>query len=276
MISYELVFLVSIVAGVVGALSGMGGGVILIPVLTFCGVDIKRAIALSLLSVIAISNSAASGSIKRHLPNINVSVFLEVFAVTGSLIGAWITIASPRRLLFLLCGGIMIAATVMRWRQRRRSWTPILWQDSASEWLALRGSYYDDAEKRTIAYRGRWASMSGLLMLGVGVISSWLGIGSSALTVVIQDVVMGLPPKVSLTTSHLIIGVMALAGSSIYLEVGLIDSRLVIPVILGVPLGALLGSKLLIGLTNQAARVIFLGTLLVLGVEMLWYGIGAV
>ncbi len=272
MIPGGFVLLVSIAAGFVGALTGMGGGVVLIPVLTFYGVDIKRAIAVSLLSIVVVSNSAASGYVRRHLPNFNMSAYLEVFAVLGSLVGALLTVASGRRPLFFLCGSLVLMSAATLWRQRKERWKLVTRQDALSRWLGLRGSYYDYAEKQTITYRGRRAALSSPLMFGTGLVSGWLGMGSSALTVLINDLVMGLPPKVSLTTSHLIIGVMALAGASIYLEAGLIDPQLAVPVILGVPLGALLGSKLLVGVTNQVARAIFLAALIVSGLELLMHG----
>jgi len=110
-------------------------------------------------------------------------------------------------------------------------------------------------------------------MFGAGLIAGLLGIGAGALKVLIHDLVMGLPPKVSTTTSNLIIGVTALAGTSVYLAAGMIDPGLAAPVILGVVLGAFMGTRLLVRLTNQAVRRIFLGVLLVLGVEMILRGI---
>ncbi len=271
--STGILFVMSIVAGLIGAVTGTGGGVVLIPLLTSVGIDIKQAIAMSILSVIAISNSAASQYVRRHVPNLRVSAYLELFAVLGSLGGASLTMMSSRRPLFFLCGGIILVCGVVLWWRQKQSWQPGGDQDVLSKQLAFEGSYYDEVEKRTIAYRGRRALLGGSLMLGTGVISGWLGVGSSALTVLVHDLVIGLPPKVSLTTSNLTIGVMALAGACVYLEAGLIDSRLAVPVLLGASLGALMGSKLLLGLTNQAARAAFLGLLLVFGIEMVVHGI---
>ena len=274
--SCGLLFFVSIAAGLVGALSGMGGGVVLIPVLTACGVDIKRAIPLSIISMIVISNSASASYVRRHLPNLRVSAFLEIFAIIGSLTGASITLISGRRLLFFLCGGIILSSWVILWRQRQEIWKPLTEQDAMSRTLSLEGSYYDYGEKKTIAYRAHRPYVGGPLMFGAGMVSGLLGIGGSAFTVLIHDLVMRLPPKVSLTTSNLIIGAMALAGVSIYLEAGLIDPRLVVPVILGAPLGAWAGSKLLVNFTNRVVHIIFLSILVVLGIEMIMHGIRGV
>jgi uncharacterized membrane protein YfcA len=137
----------------------------------------------------------------------------------------------------------------------------------------LEGSYFDRSVGQTIAYQGTRAYLGGPLMFGAGVIAGLLGIGAGALKVLIHDLVMGLPPKVSTTTSNLIIGVTALAGTSVYLAAGMIDPGLAAPVILGVVFGAFMGTRVLVRLTNQAVRRIFLGVLLVLGVEMILRGI---
>ncbi len=269
---FGLLFFVSIVAGLMGTMSGMGGGVLLIPVLTAFGVDIKRAIAISTLSVIVVSNSAAPAYVRRHIPNLRVTAFLEVFAALGSLLGAYLTLISGRRFLFFLCGGILLASWIKLWRRRDDKYEPSMSQDPLSRWLALGGSYYDEAEKRTKSYRAQGAFLSAPLMFGAGVISGLLGIGGSAMTVLILDMVMKLPVKVSLTTSNLIIGVMALSGACVYLEAGLIDPKLVVPMILGVTIGAYVGSKLLIRLSNPVMRVLFLLVFVLLGFEMILYG----
>ena len=271
--SFALLWCVSVVAGLVGAMTGLGGGVVLIPALTLGGTNIKSAIAVSLLAVIIISNSAASHFVRRHLPNLRAEAFFEPFAVAGSLAGALMTVILSPRPLFFLCGSVMLVSCGALWRLRKQSWHPIDDQDSLSARLGFQGSYYDSAEQRTIAYRGRRAGLAGPLFFGSGVISGWLGMGSSALTVLINNLVVGLPPKVSVTMSNLMIGVMALAGASVYLEAGLITLRVAVPVILGVPLGALIGSKLVVGLTNRFVHNIVMGVVFVLGIELIVQGL---
>ena len=256
-----------------GSISGIGGGVVLIPVLTAFGVDIKRAIAISILSVIVVSNSAAPSYVRRHIPNLRVTAFLEVFAVLGSLVGAYLTLISGRRFLFFLCGGILLISWLKLWRKPDGKYEPTMSQDPFSRWFNLDGSYYDEAEKQTKSYRVKGAYLAAPLMFGAGAISGLLGIGGSAMTVLIQDTVMKLPVKVSLTTSSLIIGVMALSGAWIYLEAGLVDPNLVVPMILGVSIGAYTGSKLLIRLSNPVARILFLLVFMLLGMEMILHGI---
>jgi uncharacterized membrane protein YfcA len=270
---FHVLFLVSIVAGFIGAMSGMGGGVILIPVLTLFGMDIKYAIAVSIVSVIATSSGSASAYVRDRITNLKVGMFLEMFTIVGALAGAAITLVSGRRILFILFGIVLLSSWVVLFRQRNEGWQQAVHQDVFSRWLELEGSYYDRSVRQTIVYQGVRAYLGGPLMFGAGLIAGLLGIGAGALKVLIHDLAMGLPPKVSTTTSNLIIGVTALAGSSVYLAAGMIDPGLAAPVILGVVSGAFMGTRLLVRLTNQTVRRIFLGVLLVLGVEMILRGI---
>jgi uncharacterized membrane protein YfcA len=274
--SFHILFLVSIVAGFVGAMSGMGGGVILIPVLTLFGMDIKYAIAVSIVSVIATSSGSASAYVRDRITNLKVGMFLEMFTIVGALAGAAITLASGRRILFILFGIVLLSSWFALFRQKNEDWRQASHQDIFSRWLELEGSYYDRSIEQKIVYQGSRAYLGGPLMFGAGLIAGLLGIGAGALKVLIHDLVMGLPPKVSTTTSNLIIGVTALAGTSVYLAAGMIDPGLAAPVILGVVFGAFMGTRLLVRLTNQAVRRIFLWVLLVLGIEMILRGIRAV
>jgi uncharacterized membrane protein YfcA len=271
--SFASLFLISIVAGFVGAMSGMGGGVVLIPCLTLFGLDIKQAIAISIVSVIATSSGSASAYVRDRITNLKVGMFLEMFTILGALVGASITVVSAQRPLFILFSLVLLASWVALFIQRYESWRPVTQQDTFSRWLELEGAYYDRAARQHIHYYGARASVGGPLMFGAGLIAGLLGIGAGALKVLIHDLVMGLPPKVSTTTSNLIIGVTALAGTSVYLAAGLIDPGLAAPVMLGILLGAFIGTQVLMRLTNQAVRRFFLVVLLVLGIEMLVRGL---
>lgn len=269
----ELLLFISLIAGFVGAMSGMGGGVVLIPALTFFGVDIKHAIAASIISVIATSSGSASAYVRDRITNLKVGMFLEMFTIVGALAGAAIALTSGQRSLFIVFGLVLLGSWGTLFSQRHEDWRPARSQGRFSRWLELEGTYHDQAVGQTIHYRGTRAWLGGPLMFGAGLIAGLLGIGAGALKVLIHDLVMGLPPKVSTTTSNLIIGVTALAGTSVYLAAGMIDPGLAAPVILGVVLGAFLGTRLLVKLTNQAVRHVFLIVLLVLGIEMILRGI---
>jgi uncharacterized membrane protein YfcA len=272
-VSFEIIVLVSIAAGFVGAMAGMGGGVVLIPALTLIGVDIKHAIAISIISVIATSSGAAAAYARDRITNLKVGMFLEMFTIVGALVGAGITVASVSRFLYIAFASVLLASWAALFVQRREAWHPVPRQDAFSRWLELEGSYHDLAHGATITYQGARAYVGGPLMFLAGMIAGLLGIGAGALKVLIHDLVMGLPPKVSTTTSNLIIGVTALAGTSVYLAAGLIDPGLAAPVILGVSLGAFAGTRLLVRMTNEAVRQFFLVVLALLGGEMLWRGI---
>jgi uncharacterized membrane protein YfcA len=273
---FALVFLTSIIAGFVGAMSGMGGGVVLIPALTFLGLDIKHAIAVSIVSVIATSSGSASAYVRDRITNLKVGMFLEMFTIVGALVGATITLASGQRPLFFAFGIVLLGSWAALFAERHQTWHPEERQDAFSKWLELQGSYHDQATWETVEYRGTRAYLGGPLMFGAGMIAGLLGIGAGALKVLIHDLVMKLPPKVSTTTSNLIIGVTALAGTSVYLAAGLIDPGLAAPVILGVLVGAFIGTRVLVRLTNQTVRRFFQVILAVLGIEMIVRGIRGV
>ena len=270
---FHLVLPVAILAGFVGAMSGMGGGIILIPALTLLGVDIKHAIAISILSVIATSSGSASAYVRDHITNLKVGMFLEMFTIVGALAGAAITLASSPRPLYIAFGGVLLGSWLALLLAGHKSWQSVTEQDGMSRWLELEGSYPDQALGQVVHYKARRAYLGAPLMFGAGMIAGLLGIGAGAVKVLIHDLVMGLPPKVSTTTSNLIIGVTALAGTSVYLAAGLISPGLAAPVILGVVLGAFLGTRLLVRLSNQAVRRFFLLILAVLAVEMIVRGI---
>jgi uncharacterized membrane protein YfcA len=273
MISFHLLFFVAILAGFIGAMSGMGGGVILIPALTLLGVNIKHAIAISILSVIATSSGSASAYVRDHITNLKVGMFLEMFTIVGALTGAAITLAISQRPLYIAFGCVLLGSWLALLVAGHTTGQQDFDQDRITRWLELEGSYPDQSLGKTIHYKARRAYLGAPLMFGAGIIAGLLGIGAGAVKVLIHDLVMGLPPKVSTTTSNLIIGVTALAGTSVYLAAGLIRPGLAAPIILGVVLGAFVGTRLLVRLSNQSVRRFFLLILLALALEMLVRGI---
>jgi len=272
MVPFYLLFPVAILAGFVGAMSGMGGGIILIPALTLLGVDIKQAIAISILSVIATSSGSASAYVRDHITNLKIGMFLEMFTILGALAGAAITLAISPRPLYIAFGFVLLGSWLALLIAGHESWHEGA-QDSISNWLELEGSYFDQAQGAIISYRARRAYLGAPLMFGAGIIAGLLGIGAGAVKVLIQDLIMGLPPKVSTTTSNLIIGVTALAGTSVYLVHGLINPGLAAPVVVGVVVGAFVGTRVLVRISNRSVRQFFLIILIALAVEMLFRGI---
>lgn len=274
MVSFELIFLVALVAGFFGAMTGLGGGTVIVPALTFLGVDIKLAIAATMVSVVATSCSSAAMYVRQGLVNLKVGMYLEMFTVVGAVIGASITLVSGRQFLFVIFGAVLIAAGASLVVKQRLSPKPASLdrQDRFSSWLGLAGSYDDLAEGRHIVYYPTRAGPGGLLMLVAGVIAGLLGIGAGAFKVLVQDLAMGLPTKVSTSTSNMIIGVTALAGSSVYLSAGLVEPDLAVPVILGVVVGAFVGTLLLVRITNRTIQRYFVVVVVLIGVFMILRG----
>ncbi len=269
----ELLFAISIVAGFVGAMSGMGGGVVLIPALTFFGLPIKEVIAVSIVSVVATSSGSAAAYVRDHITNLKVGMFLEMFTMVGAIVGAKLSLAAGQQFLFIAFGLVLFACWAALLIQPDIEYVATVKQDGFTRWLELEGSYYDYAADCTIEYKARRAHWGAALMFWVGVIAGLLGIGAGALKVLIHDLVMGLPPKVSTTTSNLIIGVTALAGASVYLAAGLIRPALAAPIVVGIVIGALIGTRTLVRLQNRAVRRFFLAILALLATEMIYRGL---
>ena len=273
--AFFLVLIISVVAGFFGAMTGLGGGTIVVPVLTFLGVDIKVAIAASMVSVIATSCSAAAVYVRQGMVNLKVGMFLEMFTIVGAVIGASITLISGQQALYIAFGAILIFAGVSLFIKQRLS--PGSGkrenQDRFTRWLGLDGGYNDRAEKKRNEYYPSRAALGGPLMVIAGMISGLLGIGAGAFKVLVQDLAMGLPTKVSTSTSNMIIGVTALAGSSVYLSAGLVDPNLAAPVIIGVVIGAFSGTVLLTRTTNQNVRRYFIVIVVLIGIDMIVRGV---
>ncbi len=272
---FLLIFLISIVAGIFGAMTGLGGGTLMVPVLTFLGVDIKLAIAASMVSVTATSCSSAAIYLRQGLVNLKVGMYLEIFTICGAVIGASITLVSGQDLLFIVFGAILIAAALLLFVKQRRSpeQATRVTRDRFSCWLELEGTCVDKAENRTYPYFPTRAATAGPVMVIAGLVSGLLGIGAGAFNVLAQDLLMDLPTKISTATSSLIIGVTALAGSSVYLAAGLVDPGLAVPVILGVMIGALAGSAVLVRSTSQMVRSYFMIVVIGIGISMVVRGV---
>ncbi len=268
-----LTFAGSVVAGLLGALTGLGGGVVLVPLLTLIfHVDIRYAIGASLISVIATSSGAAAAYVREGYSNVRIGMFLEVATTLGALLGAFLATRVPTRALGVTFGVVLLySAWIGRnahQEDQSSKWSP--WSDK----LRLSGSY-PDGMGGEIPYKVDRIAGGFTTMFGAGAISGLLGIGSGAVKVLAMDRVMRIPFKVSTTTSNFMIGVTAAASAGIYLRRGYIDPGLVFPVMLGVLGGSLLGARILVGARVAVLRMIFTLVILALGVEMIvnsWMG----
>ncbi|RKH47975.1 sulfite exporter TauE/SafE family protein [Corallococcus llansteffanensis] len=271
-----IVMLVSMGAGLLGSLLGLGGGLILIPVLTLVlKVDIRYAVGASIVSVIATSSGAAAAYVRDGLANLRVAMFLELATVAGALTGAMLAGMVSGRALYLLFGAVMAYSALAMLRKLRDDDAPREEPppDALADRLALHGSYYDASTEREVTYRVH-RPLAGLgLMYVAGTVSGLLGIGSGALKVPAMDLAMGLPIKVSTATSNFMIGVTAAASAGIYFARGDIDPFIAGPVCVGVTLGAFAGSRYLTKLKSGSLRMLFVAVLLWVSFEMLSKGV---
>ncbi len=257
-------------AGLLGSLTGLGGGVVIVPLLTLVfGIDFRYAVGASLVSVIATSSGAAVAYVREGFTNVRLGMLLEVATTVGALVGAglagWIT-PSALAVVFglVLLGSAWFSAQP---RPEHVVETP----DPLATRLHLDGTYPSlQGEKH---YHVQRVPLGFGIMAGAGALSGMLGIGSGALKVLAMDQAMCLPFKVSTTTSNFMIGVTAAASAGIYLARGYVDPGLAMPVVLGVLAGATLGARLLTTTRSAMLRMIFAVVVAVLGVEMIINGL---
>lgn len=265
-----LLFGISVVAGTLGAILGLGGGVILIPVMTLgFGINIRYAIGASIVSVIATSSGAAATYVKDHITNIRVAMLLEVATSCGALGGALIAAYVNTRFLFAVFAVILVysAFAMVRGRSKDVPEQPRPADPLATK-LGLDSSYPDKSLGRDVAYTVHRVKLGFLLMIGAGMTSGLLGVGSGVLKVPAMDRAMGLPIKVSSATSNFMIGVTAAASAGTYFMRGDILPALAAPVALGVLLGAWIGTRLMMRAPSRQIRIAFVFVLVGVALEM--------
>jgi uncharacterized membrane protein YfcA len=271
-IELTLIILIgSYFAGFLGSLTGLGGGFIIIPLFTLIlHIDIHYAIGASLISVIATSSGSAAAYIKEGITNMRLGMFLEIATTTGALVGAILAIYTSTHYIAILFGCILLLSAVMS--LRKKSELPIKYKSYLAQKLRLNSSY--PTAEGAVNYGVTNVIGGFFVMLFAGLISGLLGIGSGALKVVAMDNVMRIPFKVSTTTSNFMIGVTAAASAVVYLQRGYIDPALSMPVVIGVLLGALTGSKILVHSTSSNwIRVTFAVIITIIAIQMIYNGI---
>ncbi len=261
----------SLAAGFLGSLTGLGGGVVIVPFLTLVfGVDIRYAIGASLVSVIATSSGAAAAYVKEGFTNIRIGMFLEIATTLGALAGAGLAARVSTGIIAVIFGIVLIYSAYLSSRTRVYS-TGHDRPDRLAAFLRMDGTY--PSLKGPVKYRVHAIPGGFSLMFVAGILSGLLGIGSGAVKVLAMDQVMRIPFKVSTTTSNFMIGVTAAASAGVYLNRGYIDPGVAMPVMLGVLLGSLIGARMLAGARTRILRRIFAAVILILGFEMIYNGL---
>ncbi len=261
----------SLVAGFVGSLTGLGGGVVIVPLLTIAfGVNMRYAIGASLISVIATSSGAAAAYVREGFSNVRIGMLLEIATSLGALAGAAVAAFLPTAGLAILLG-VVLLGSVFAPVHKEETKTPQP-QDPESLGARLHLNSQYPGPKGLTPYNVQRIPL-GFGMMGLaGLLSGLLGIGSGAVKVLAMDLAMGLPFKVSTTTSNFMIGVTAAASAGVYLHRGYIAPGLAMPVTLGVVTGSLLGARLLAKTGSERLRILFRVVILALGVEMIYNG----
>jgi uncharacterized membrane protein YfcA len=270
-------FVASLAAGLLGSLVGLGGGILIVPLLTIgFGLDIRLAIGASIVSVIATSSGAAAAYVRDHLTNIRVGMLLELATSCGALTGAIVARSLDARVLFVLFGAMLLLTLLPTIKKLGEDLPARVHNDRLAARLQLASSYPDHAHMTWVPYQVTHVPVGFGLMYVAGVVSGLLGIGSGALKVLAMDTAMRLPMKVSTATSNFMIGVTAAASAGIYFWRGYVIPSIAAPVALGVLLGASFGAKLLVSFSNVTVRRIFLPVLALVALEMLLRGLGVV
>ncbi len=269
----ELTFWVgagSFAGGFLGSLTGLGGGMVVIPLLTLVlGVDIRYAAGASLVAVIATSSGSASAYVKEGFTNMRIGVFLEVATSVGAVLGASLVTQIPVPALAVLFGCFLLYSSFTSLQPQ----TDKTNSDKTNPWavrLKLNGSYPSLTGNKDYHVQDVFKGFS--VMGLAGVFSGLLGVGSGALKVLAMDRIMKMPFKVSTTTSNFMIGVTAAASAGIYLRNGYIDPGLSMPVMLGAVLGSVAGTKILVKLRGNVLRIVFAVMIGFLALEMLFKG----
>ena len=288
-----VLFGVSILAGVLGSLLGLGGGFVVVPVLTLVfHLDIRLAIGTSIVAVAATSSAGAARNVTESITNLRVATFLALATTLGAVTGALLAGVFDARFLFALFGIVLAVSGVQMVRKRRipvaRDPIPAMATigvavaftegvdrgGALADRLALHSAYFDEAEGLEVPYVVVNTGLGLGLMYLAGALSGLLGIGSGVLKVPAMDLAMHIPMKVSTATSNLLIGLTAAASAVVYFARGDIDPLIAGPVAIGVLLGATQGSKWLAGMRSDRLRVLFVSVLGVVAVQMIWKGIG--
>jgi hypothetical protein len=261
----------SCVAGFLGSLTGLGGGVVIVPLLVLgFGVDVRYAIGASLVSIIATSSGAAAAYVRDGYSNVRVGMFLEIATTIGALAGAFIAPGVPVPAIAVIFGAVLLVGAFQSGRPRAARQAPRR-RDPLAAALRLDSSYPTPAGPA--AYQVSGVARGFGLMWLAGVLSGLLGIGSGALKVMAMDQSMGLPFKVSTTTSNFMIGVTAAASAGVYLNRGYVDPGLAMPITLGVLAGSTAGARVLASASVAWLRRVFLVVVAGLALQMIHHGL---
>ena len=280
-IEFLSIMLAGVFSGFLGSLTGLGGGTILVPMLTlFYGIPIIFATGASLISTIATSDGSASAYTKEKIANVNLSISLEMATTGGAIVGSFVAIYmyahSLSWIVYITFGAVLLFSLYPAVKKIHSEIPKKSKPDWSTRFFRLTGSYFDEHLKRTIKYQGSRWYLGETIMFFAGFFSGLLGIGSGALKVLGMDWALNLPMKVTTTTSNFMIGITAATSSTIYWYAGFIQPMIAAATALGVLVGAYYGSKVLVKISNEDIRLIFFSILIFLGLDMIFSGLNKI
>ena len=280
-IEFLSIMLAGVFSGFLGSLTGLGGGTILVPMLTlFYGIPIIFATGASLISTIATSDGSASAYTKEKIANVNLSISLEMATTGGAIVGSFVAIYmyahSLSWIVYITFGAVLLFSLYPAVKKIHSEIPKKSKPDWSTRFFKLTGSYFDEHLKRTIKYQGSRWYLGETIMFFAGFFSGLLGIGSGALKVLGMDWALNLPMKVTTTTSNFMIGITAATSSTIYWYAGFIQPMIAAATALGVLIGAYYGSKVLVKISNEDIRLIFFSILIFLGLDMIFSGLNKI
>ncbi len=273
-----VLIIIGFAAGLVGSLSGLGGGIVVVPALTILlGLPIQYAAGASLVATIATSSGSATNFVKEKIANIRIGMSLEIAttlgAIVGSLIAAFIYSKGLPEIIFIIFGFVLIFSIIPAFSRFREKASKRYKDDWSTKLFGLRGSYYDLASKKEVKYNGvRWWFGEAVMSVA-GIVSGLLGIGSGTLKAIGMDWGMKLPIKVTTSTSNFMIGVTAAASTGVYWALGYIQPVIIAPVVIGVLGGSFYGSHVLDRIKTNRIRLFFMLVLAIAGIEMIFHGV---
>ncbi|MDN7045307.1 sulfite exporter TauE/SafE family protein [Lactiplantibacillus plantarum] len=275
--SLGLMLGVGVIVGIFGAILGIGGGMIVTPILTLgLGLDIKYAIGASIIAVIATSSGSTIAYLRDEMLNLRVAMFLEIATTVGAVLGAVLTGVLNATFLYFLFGALLVFTTynMIRKLMSKNGELPSVKDDKLATQLNLNGTYYDKALNKQVDYQVENVPGGFSMMFGAGFASGLLGIGSGAFKVLAMDTIMHMPLKPSSATSNLMMGVTAAASAMVYFFNGSIKPGIAAPLAIGIIVGALIGSRIMTRLKPRLIRMIFVPVMLYLGIQMIAKGFG--
>ena len=268
------VAVISFFGGLLGSLVGVGGGIVVVPALTLLlGVDIRTAIAASIVAVIATSCGAGAAYVRERITNMRLGMVLEIATVLGALSGAYLTLLLSGRWLFILFGAVMAYTAWSMSRKKKAAATTPPPDDPLADTLRLHSSYHDKALGTEVSYRVSRTKLGLAVSYLAGVVSALLGIGGGVFKVPVMNLGMGLPVKVCTATSNFMIGVTAASSAAVYFMRGDVRPFIAAPVAVGVLLGAKTGARLLGRMRSEHVKLAFVVVLAASALQMFWKGI---